>query len=663
MALFRLSARRGARRSDAGQVLVIFAVSITVLFGAAGLAFDIGRFYSERRFLQNAADAAALAAGSALIRGETVAQADAEARDILTRNFMSSPSGITPALPPVTPVYAAGHSGEPEYLTNGILICPTPLASCPADGRSEVRVAVQNTLGYTFGRVVGLDQNTIGGQARVATNGTALPIAVRHYINAPGPTSGAVSPCDGDIHDFQDLLSTADTSCLGTDTNSSLRTKPTPGMDYSSSTPNNDPSHHGPIIQLIGQGANSTNTSSFRGFVALDIRDFRSASSNVFYNGVTIGTTASTLADVEAGWVAKGYPGPDFPIVTTPPNPDDQVGILDGNKSGIIITAIGNRFRAGDEVLASVYSGVVMTIPDFTMSPAPFQKIGSNQNLDNAVTMSVTKNNAFTGTVATTAFTDRGDSLNPYGGSLSALTFTPTPATPAATIRWATFNTTGAPAGIYTIWIQGHSPSPYLTDHFYPVAIMIGGPQRDFANNGSGVSLSTATTGTTVTGSITFTTSNDSVTAFANAAPQGVVNLTLEGAPNADPLLDRVLPVGLGATSLTPSTFNLTKTLTSQVVSVSINGGSLGPGEYPLTIRATGTNGDGQPVTHLIPITLDIATGSTTSEYVDISGFAIFRITNINSNSVDGYAISSVYANPNDPALRLGQVARLVPWN
>ena len=98
---------RQARRSETGQVLVIFALSITVIFGAAGLAFDIGRFYSERRFLQNAADAAALAAANALIRGGTTAEADADARAILTRNFLSSPSGVTPCIaagrPPSTP--------------------------------------------------------------------------------------------------------------------------------------------------------------------------------------------------------------------------------------------------------------------------------------------------------------------------------------------------------------------------------------------------------------------------------------------------------------------------------------------------------------------------------------------------------------------------------
>ena len=61
----------------------------------AGLAFDIGRFYSEKRFLQNAADAGALAIANALIRGESTTDAEAEGRDILTRNLLGSPSGTT----------------------------------------------------------------------------------------------------------------------------------------------------------------------------------------------------------------------------------------------------------------------------------------------------------------------------------------------------------------------------------------------------------------------------------------------------------------------------------------------------------------------------------------------------------------------------------------
>jgi hypothetical protein len=82
-----------------------------------------------------------------------------------------------------------------------------------------------------------------------------------------------------------------------------------------------------------------------------------------------------------------------------------------------------------------------------------------------------------------------------------------------------------------------------------------------------------------------------------------------------------------------------------------------------LTIRATGTNSSGDVVTHLVPITLNIATGLSSTEYVDIEGFTVFRIAEINSNNVMAYAITGVYADMNDPALRRGQAARLVPWN
>ena len=122
-------------------------------------------------------------------------------------------------------------------------------------------------------------------------------------------------------------------------------------------------------------------------------------------------------------------------------------------------------------------------------------------------------------------------------------------------------------------------------------------------------------------------------------------------------------PPGIGTVSVSPSTVTLNKG-TSQNVTVSVNGGTLGPGVYSLTLRVTGTNSAGQPVTRLVPITLTIATASSSNEYVDILGFATFRITGDRiSNAVYGYAISGMYADMNDPALRRGQVARLVPWN
>ena len=98
-------------------------------------------------------------------------------------------------------------------------------------------------------------------------------------------------------------------------------------------------------------------------------------------------------------------------------------------------------------------------------------------------------------------------------------------------------------------------------------------------------------------------------------------------------------------------------------MTATVNSGSLGPGVYNLTLRATGQNQNNEWVTRFVPITLTIATASTSNDYVDILGFATFRITSANSNSINGYAISGVYADMNDPALRRGQVARLVPWN
>ena len=635
-----MAALRRIDRPD-GQVMVIFAMGLVMLLTFASLAFDIGRFYSERRFLQNAADAGALAMANALIRGDTQTQADAQARDVLARNFLGSPNGSVPTDPPVIPEYDTGFAGDPDHLSNGILVTG-----------SEIRVAVQSNVGYTFGRVIGLNTNTIIARARVGSIGDMLPIAVRHFINAPGPAAGASAPCTIDTSSFHDLVATSDTSCLGTSTDASLRTNPSPGAAYNAGSPDNDPSSHGPIISLVGQGAAPGNNASFRGFVVLDVRNFASGSSNLFYNGVTSGMNTNTLKAIEAGWVGPGYPGPNFPPVTTPPDPNDQVGIMNGNSSGIVIDEMALRYGPGDEILAAVYSGTTMTIPDFAYSVGNTQTIGTTQNRNNLVAMTLTKNASFAGIVATTASADWGDAANPYGTTLAPLTFSPDPATPNTTVRWTTFTTTGAPVGIYTIWVKGHSSSPYLTDHYYPVAINIGGVSRDFSSSSGGMVIPISSTGATGSGTMNFSTAGGSTTF------KGTISLSVEGGPQDN----GVLPSGIGSISVSPSTLDLSNSGT-KTTTLTINGGSLSPGEYMLTVRATGTNLAGQVVTRQVPFIFDIATGSTSNEYVDIQGFAVFRITSANSNSIDGYAISGVYADMNDPQLRRGQTARLVPWD
>jgi hypothetical protein len=646
-----LGLRRPNGRRGRGQVLVLFALSIVVLFSFAGLAFDIGRFYSEKRFLQNAADAAALAAANALTRGATDAEARTEAKAVLTRNYLSDPTGKSAALPPDTPVYESGHAGDPAYLTNGILI-----------NGGDVRVAIQNPVDWTFGRVAGFSTNTIGGRARARLQIDMLPVAVRQWINGPGPNVGATTPCPGDGTGFTDYMATSDTSCLGTQTDASLRVEPSEGLAFNASNPGDDPTHHGAIQSLVGQGAAPNGTANFRGFIILDIRNFETTTSNVFYNGVTASTTALDLKSIESTYIRTGYPGPQFPPATSPPDPMDQVGILDGNSAGLVVDEMIARYRPGNEVVCAVYSGTVMTIPDFALVVPPSVSIGTTQNRTGQVSMLAQKNAAFAGTVTTSSWSDPGDPATPtLATTLLPLTFSPQPATPDTSITWTTFQTVGAPVGIYTRWIQGHSSSPYLTDHYYPTAINIGGVIRDFGSPTVGktdtVSMTIASTGLTATQTVTFATTKQSATAF-----RGTVTLSIEGGiANGG-----VLPAGIGAVSVTPSTLDLQNAnpWNTQDVTVSVNGGSLAPGIYDLTIRATGTNLDGQPVTHLVPIKFYVATGSTSLNYVDIMGWAVFRIVAMSSpNYVSGYAITPVVQDPTDARLRRGQAPRLVPWN
>ncbi|HET7027424.1 MAG TPA: pilus assembly protein TadG-related protein [Candidatus Limnocylindrales bacterium] len=636
-------------RADRGQVLVIFCLGIVALFAAAGLAFDIGRFYSERRFLQNAADAAALAAANSLVRGESTSQADTRARESLTLNLANGPNGIVPALPPSTPLYASGHAGDPAYLANGIVI-----------GGCDVRVAVQDSVGYTFGRVVGLTSSTIGAQARAKCLSNLLPIAVRRFVNAPGPNAGSPSTCSGNQNEFMDFFATEATSCLGTDTDSSLRTAAGVGNAFDSSNPDSDPTNHGPVVTILGQGAQPSNGADFRGFIALDIRNFATDTSQVYYNGVSASTNSNTLKATEAGWVSSGgYPGPLFPAAVTPPDANDQVAIMSGNSTGIAIDALDERFVAGDEIQVAVYPGLTMAIPDFTLSDPGTMSLAASGTVANAGSFKASRNQAFSGTVALSTVADTLDPTNPMvtgtllGGS-APITYTPNPVTPSLgsgqSVSMTNVSTAAAPVGVYTLWIQGQAGSPYLTTKYEPFALRIGTVSRDFTITAD---QSTATVATGASATFTLNLKRNGSAFGSN------VSLSLDAT-----MPWGTLPTGLGTATFSPSSVSPSSGNGTNAT-LSIPTGTVAPGEYTVVVRATGVNSDGIRVTHLLPLTLSVGTSGSTGnqEYVDIVGFAVMRIASVDSNHVDAYAITPVIPDPNDERLRRGMVARLVPWN
>ncbi len=637
------------RPGQRGQVLVIFALGLVALLGAAGIAFDAGRFLMERRSLQNAADAAALAAANSLIRGGTYEAADAEARAILAQNLANGPNGIVAPLPPSSPVYSAGNAGDPAELVDGILL-----------SGGDVRVAIRNTIPFTFGRAVGLTDSVVGARARVRLQGDLLPIAVRRYLNMPGPNPGATAPCSNTPGSFVDVFATEATACLGTDTDPSLRSAPNPGAAFNSTAPGSDPTNHGPIVEILGQGAQPNGGSDFRGFVALDIRNFAAFDTQVYYNGVTSGTQPNTLKAMEAAWItAGGYPGPMFPPATTPPDPNDQVAIMSGNATGIAIDAMNARFAPGSEILVAVYPGQVMAIPDFTLGTPPLLALPTTGFVHDGGTFRVSRNQAFSGQVTLSTLADTNDPNNPMVlGTLvgsEPIDYDPSPVTPSlgsgTAVDMEHLTTSGAAPGIYALWVKGQAGSPYLTTKFEPLALKIGAVDRDITVE-TDVTRQAVAAGAPAVFRV-------AVKDAQSQAFGGSVALGLEG-------LNAPLPAGVTA-SFSPATvtpLGRSSKLYSSTLTIGTTG--LANGTHRFVIRASGTNGEAtpRPVTRLliVEVTIGDGTSSSNDEYVDIVGFAVMRIASSDSNVVTAYAISPVIPDLNDPALRRGQVARLVPW-
>jgi hypothetical protein len=638
-----MSTAQMARRGERGQTLVLVALLMTVLLASTAVAVDGGRFYSERRFLQNVADAGALAAATAMTQGRTEAEAEAIARQTISLNLAHEPTNSAAVMPSMVPIYEPGHVGDPSHLVEGIVI-----------NAGEVRVAVRNPVDYTFGRIVGLVEQDISAHARAGYQGGLLPIAVRQYLVPPGPTEGATTPCGSDDRRFTAVFATVSTACVGSDTDPSGRADPSAGGLI------HDPSSHGPMVAILGQGSAPDNASDFRGFIALDIRNFATPTSQRYYNGVTAGTNANSLKASQSEWILRGgYPGPAFPPITYPPDPNNQVAILSGNSSGHGVDALADRYRLGDEILINVYPGYVMAIPDFSLTAPGRISLPVDGEVTMAGSFKVSRNQAFTGSVTLSTLPDLLDPLNPLTlGTLdtddgSPIDYSPNPVSPSlgqgATVQMRNIETDDAAPGIYALWVKAQAGSPYLTSKLEPLAVKIGDIQRDFILSADATGKVAQNFGDTVTFSLLLTDHPNRNISFG-----GPVTLSV----------DAPLPSGTGAVSLSSTSAIPSKNGTA--VTLSINTGTLPQGDHRFVVRATGMNGDSTPgpVTHLLPLTVNVAPSGTpgNDEYIDLTGWAVMRVSGISSNSIEAYAITPVITDLDDPRLRRGQQARLLPW-
>jgi len=105
-----------SRRRKRAQSLVIVALSATALFGIIALGLDAGRLYFQRRDVQNAADAGALAGAQELLPpdgnpGHTTAmisKANCQAALYAIQGVLGTPTDGTNCTTPA-----------PNYLPNG----------------------------------------------------------------------------------------------------------------------------------------------------------------------------------------------------------------------------------------------------------------------------------------------------------------------------------------------------------------------------------------------------------------------------------------------------------------------------------------------------------------------------------------------------------------
>ena len=635
-------------RTERGQVLVIVALALVVLLGASAFTIDLGRQAAEERFLQNAADAGALAGCNALVDGATQATALQRVREVATYNLASSPAGTSATIAASgAEEYVDGHFGNPYQLIDGALY----------DGSSQsIFVAIRSEVGTTMGRLLGRETLGAAGRARCTLEPQPLiPFVARRYQNPPnGPG-------------FVDHVATATSSTVGT-------ADPTNPRGYNGSRFPASEIEPGPNFQLFGPNSQATNN-SFRGFVALDVRDFTGAASRQYYNGATSGMNTNTLKEHHSRYVSDPYPGPPIPPVESPPGGGTQIGILNGVTAAHSTQPFSNRFNDGDRLLLAVYDGTVMSIPDFAIRPPNLISLPTNTGGTpvNGPSFRVSRNNAFNSLVDLSLVGDENASNPAYNllpspavtppdtGTMSEPTFTPDNFLPdggsGTNVAMQGISTNDIPPGIYTVWIRGEAPIPYDQVRRQPVPVRVGTVSRDFTLQGT-FDGETPTLGGMITLPMTVVRSGSAWDDGSGTATP--VSLSWDTSSLTTCNHDAVA-IGTGMISISPS--SVTPTAAGASATVTISAGSLSSGCYLFTLRATGVNSDGQPVTRVEELQFSVAATSGPSDYVDIIGFAVFEITAVDTNEIWAQAISGIYADPADLALIAALEPRLIPWN
>jgi hypothetical protein len=139
---------RSKTQAQAGQTLVLVALALVALLGITALAIDGGRLYSERRYMQNAADAGALAGARELCFG-------------------------------LNPTQASAENSAAEYATARNRRDASQISSQYANmANYTVAVTTTETVNMTFAGVLGFSTVAVSAKARAACGATPVACGV-----------------------------------------------------------------------------------------------------------------------------------------------------------------------------------------------------------------------------------------------------------------------------------------------------------------------------------------------------------------------------------------------------------------------------------------------------------------------------------------------------
>ncbi len=243
-------------RSERGQSIIIIAVLMVGLIAMLGLIFDGGNAYFQRRRMQNASDAAALAGGRQLALANGVgnnSRAAVVAIQSAINNYILSNGGDTSALK----TNFVDKDSNP--INGGIGIGAFAIIPNNATG---VSVTISTPFPTFFLSVLNIDSGTAGAHTTVQTGAPSAQAQVFPTAIATG-TLVAGNPVDGVHCQFNDVTGNnppcvlwADTFAPGSNSWTDLLT--INGDPYSGSCPPSggatylvsllDPNNQGPLV-------------------------------------------------------------------------------------------------------------------------------------------------------------------------------------------------------------------------------------------------------------------------------------------------------------------------------------------------------------------------------------------------------------------------------